>query len=168
MPPEIHLLSLIGLTLLQVQTTEHIIKLCMTYVLQQEPLTLQLLEAQEEKERHKTLGYFLQELRKRAAISPGFDEALREFLTDRNIFAHDLKEIPGWDLKTDEGRRVAIQWLSGFYARTSHVLKVFSGLVMLWQKQTGYSDWTDDEHPFFKEVEENYTILARLTFAAKD
>jgi hypothetical protein len=168
MLPQIELLSRIGITLLQVQATEHLIKLCMTYVLQREPLSLEQLEAGEEKERYKNLGYFLQELRKRAAIAPEFDEVLRKFLKQRNMFAHNLNEVPGWDVNTDEGRKLGLESLRDFYATTSHVLKVFSGLVRLWEKQSDYPVPPAGDHPFFIEVDEVYTLLARMIFAPKE
>ena len=64
-------LMAMGIAVLMLQTTEKVIRLCMTLVLQKRaPLTLEALQEQEETERNKTLGYFLAELRKRADGHP--------------------------------------------------------------------------------------------------
>lgn len=56
-----------GVAVLLLQTAEHLIRVCMTFVIQKgSPLTLETLQSQEEDERNRTLGYFLAELRKRA------------------------------------------------------------------------------------------------------
>ena len=78
-PLEKNLLASIGAALVMLQTTEKVIKLCMTLVLQKSnSLTLESLQHQERIERKKTLGYFLAELRKRADLAPEL-RCLRSF-----------------------------------------------------------------------------------------
>lgn len=86
-----------GVALLLLQTSERVIRLCMTLVLpKHEAITLELLQQQEESERCRTLGYFLTELRKRVDIDAQFDLLLIDFLKNRNDFIHDLSRVPDW------------------------------------------------------------------------
>ena len=119
-----------GVAVLKLQTTEKVIRLCMTLVLQKgSPLTLEALEEQNEFEKNKTLGYFLSELRKRADIHDGFDALLEEFLKNRNDFVHDLSRVPGWQLGSLEQTAKAKQFVHHLIEQSDAVLKVF--LVLL-------------------------------------
>jgi hypothetical protein len=66
-------LALLGATLMLVQTAEGVLKTCMTYALPKGgSLTLELLERQTAEEAKKTLGYFLDQLRRPADVLPEF------------------------------------------------------------------------------------------------
>jgi hypothetical protein len=87
-------LEAMGVALFMLQSAEKVIRLCTTFVLQKSsPLTLDLLQQQEESERAKTLGYFLSELRKRVSVHESFDSLLTDFLNNRNDFIHDLSRV---------------------------------------------------------------------------
>jgi hypothetical protein len=167
MLPQIELLSRLGLCLLQLQATEHVIRLIIQLVLPPTRLSLEKLEALEEKERTKNLGYFLGQLRMRAEIDPDFDKVLKDFLKDRNTLIHNLNEVQGWDLNTEEGWKICNAWLDGFYSRADHVLKVFSGLVRAWEEQNKFPKSPHDDHKYFKELDDGYTFLAKVIFSAK-
>jgi hypothetical protein len=100
-------------------------------------ITAEQLVAQSESERKRTLGYFLAELRKRAELDQHFDAALAEFLRRRNILAHRLSDIPGWDAGTHQGIYVGRRFINELLEMNHEVLKVFAGLVRAWQIQTG-------------------------------
>jgi hypothetical protein len=75
------LLIMVGQLVLISQTTEKAIKLCMTSVLQKyPPLTFEKLQVQQKKERRSSLGYFLNELKKRASVEENFESLLDEYL----------------------------------------------------------------------------------------
>jgi hypothetical protein len=59
--------------------------------------------AQSNTEQKKTLGYFLAELRKRVDLDVHFDRTLAEFLRRRNLLAHHLSDLPGWNTDTAHG-----------------------------------------------------------------
>jgi len=154
-------LEAMGIALLLMQNAERVIRLCMTFVLQkQPPLTLDLLQNQEESERAKTIGYFLSELRKRANIEESFDLLLKDFLKNRNDFIHDLSRIPKWGLRTPERSATSLQFLHLLIQQTDEVQKVFVGLVLAWQEQAGLTEPPLPEHEWFLEVDAAYKPLA--------
>ena len=162
-------LMAMGIAVLMLQTTEKVIRLCMTLVLQKRaPLTLEALQEQEETERNKTLGYFLAELRKRADIHDGFDLLLRDFLKNRNDFIHDLSRVPDWGLGSPAQTEKAKQFIHQLIQQSERVLKVFLGLVGAWQDQIGIPDSSLPNHAWFTEIETIYKPLANQVFFAKD
>jgi len=158
-----------GVATLMLQTTEKVIRLCMTLVLQKHaPLTLEALQEQEESERNKTLGYFLAELRKRADIHEGFDVLLKDFLKNRNDFIHDLSRVPDWGLGSPTQTAKANQYVHQLIQQSERVLKVFLGLVGAWQDQIGMPQSSIPNHAWFAEIETIYKPLANHVFSAKD
>jgi hypothetical protein len=61
------------------------------------PITAEQIIAQSNAEQKKTLGYFLAELRKRVDLDVHFDRTLAEFLRRRNLLAHHLSDLLGWN-----------------------------------------------------------------------
>jgi len=158
-----------GVTVLLLQTTEKVIRLCMTLVLQkQAPFTLEALQEQEKAERTKTLGYFLAELRMRADIHDGFDALLEEFLQNRNDFIHDLSRVPGWGLDSPEQTAKAKRFIDQLIQQSEAVQKVFFGLISAWQEQVGMPKLALPNHEWFAEIEAVYKPLADKIFFAKD
>jgi hypothetical protein len=121
----------IGLTLLQVQVTEHILQWCIGVVRLSEH-TWQEIERLETKERKKTLGYFVAELRKIIDIDQEFEAVLMEFVDRRNTFVHHLKQVPGYNLKDEAGLNAAMSFVTDLFARAVHVRKTlwaFGGIL---------------------------------------
>src|SRR5438128_11469036 len=95
-PEQKDILARVGMAMVTLQTVEQLIRLVTTYVIQgPEPLTLEYLQSLDRKERNKTIGFLLCELRKRVELDDTFDDTLRRFLDMRNTFIHNLDEIPG-------------------------------------------------------------------------
>jgi len=158
-----------GVAVLLLQTSEKVIRTCMTYVLQKKtPLTLESLHAQEKSERKKTLGYFLDQLRLRADIQVGFDALLEEFLTNRNYFVHDIWRVPGWGLESPEQTVKAKQFVSTLIEQSEAVTKIFLGLISAWQKQVGVPMNDLSDHEYFPEIDNIYRPLVSQLFMAKD
>ena len=53
--------------------------------------------------RAKTVGYLLHELRARVGIDDTFESVLSKFLAMRNTVVHNIDEIPGWSLDSEDG-----------------------------------------------------------------
>ena len=162
-------LEAMGVALLTLQTAEKVIKLCTTFVFQKSsPLTIDILQQQEESERTKTIGYFLSELRKRVSVHESFDSVLRDFLKNRNDFIHDLSRVPKWDFHTGETSIEAKRFVFALIQQTETVLKVFSGLILAWQEQIGMSEPPRPDHDWFAEVERKYKPLVNDLFNERD
>ncbi len=158
----------IGAALVFVQSAEQVIRLCMIFVLQKDsPLTIEKLEKQTREERKKTLGYFLGELRKRADLDESFDALLEEFLEERNILVHNVDDVPGWNLQTTEGRKIASAFVDGFIRKTVEILKVFAGLIRSWQEQTNFDVSVPTAEEFFAEIDTDYKSLVDDIFFEK-
>lgn len=168
-PLRIDLMARIGVVLLNVQTTELALRLITTYVLQKSsPITAEQLIAQSNAEQKKTLGYFFTELRKRADIDVHFDNTLTEFLRRRNVLAHSLSDIPGWNTDTRHGIYVGRRFINELHDLNNEVLKVFGGLIRAWQVQAGDNNIGVPDHPIFKEIDTKYVPLVDSLFSAKE
>jgi hypothetical protein len=105
------MLTAVGLCLMIVQAAERALQFSLNTIFEDEVAAqramLELVEGQK-----PTLGYFLKELRTRVKLERTFKDKLYRFLKLRNIFIHNVKEVPGgWNLKTVEGRQVAFEFL---------------------------------------------------------
>ncbi len=157
-----------GVAVLLVQTTERVIRLCMTLVLPKDaPLTFEKLQQQKESERNKTLGYFLSELRKRVDLDEHFDLLLKEFLKNRNDFIHDLDRVPGWGFSKPQNVVASKKFVYQLIHQADNVTKVFSGLIRAWQEQTKM-DIPGPEHEYFDEIDKTFKPIVDRIFFAKD
>jgi hypothetical protein len=158
----------IGAALCLVQTAEEVIRTCITYVLPKtSPLTIEDLERQTNAERKKTLGYFLGELRKRADLDEDFDALLASFLENRNTLVHRIGEVPGWTLRTAEGRKIASIFAGRLLTETLEVIKIFAGLLSAWQEQTKIDMPFPRDNELGAEIEEKYKTLVDDVFFEK-
>jgi hypothetical protein len=126
---QLEFLARIGVALLQIQQTERVLKTCTRHVLGRLGTTWEMIEAQGEVERNKTLGQLLVELRKRINVNPEFDDVLKSFLQDRNTFIHNLSKVPHFSLESDEGMKAGLDFISKLTQRAEHVRNVLAGLV---------------------------------------
>lgn len=151
----------IGEILLFLQVTEKAIRITMTYAIQKDQsgpgMTYDQIVAQEKIERRKTLGYFLSQLRSRVSLDVKFDEELATFLELRNQFVHHLSSVPGWDLDTTEGLKVAHEHLTKVLRYSSYTLMVFSGIVRNWQRQTGVEPISPEFDSLKEFIDTHYT-----------
>ena len=164
---ETEIYAMIGATLIHLQYTEQSIRRCMTFVFQEgSGITLEELETQLSKERKKTIGYFLGELRKRAELHPSFDKVLDDFLECRNKFVHNIESVPGWDLDSAEGKKSARMFISRVFNLSNKMLLTFSGFLRAWQKQVGLDvPMPPGSEEFFKAVDQDCTpMINHLVF----
>ncbi|WP_340189945.1 hypothetical protein [Brevundimonas vesicularis] len=150
-----------GDTLLSIQSFERALRLILTFVIQKSgaPLTLESLQAQEEAERSKTVGYFLAQMRKRVSIHPDVDETMKAFLRNRNIFVHDLTKVTGWALDTPEGLIIANDFLSDLQTDALWLYFWLAGLLRDWSQQIGLQTEFDD-HEAMRLIDETFRPLA--------
>jgi hypothetical protein len=136
-------LSSIGGALLATQTTERMISLCLTHILQLDgPLTLGTLERT--KTRKRTLGQILERMRDQIDLEDRFDAILSEFLESRNLLAHRLSDVPGWGLNDPAGIASAHRFLNRLFALNNKITGTFGGLARAWARANGY--------PLFPEI----------------
>jgi hypothetical protein len=164
-PSQDEVLKVVGSSLLLLQTVEHILALVMSFVFQKPNLTPQKLFEESQKNSKRTAGYLLTELHKRVDVHPGFDKTLILYLESRNTFVHRLGDIPGWDLGSPTGRRVAMTFLMDLVRRSTRVLFVFGALARLWAKEAKIK--VDFDHEFLQELEAKYGPLVDVIFSEK-
>ena len=146
-------------------------RLCTTFVFQgQTPLTLDTLEALEQAERRKTIGQLCNTLRQRVELRVDFESLLANFLEQRNRLIHRTFDIPGWNLRTAEGRTVAKSFADGVLVQANSLLYVFAGLVRAWQTRSGLGGppIPPDAEDFFTTLDRHYVPLIDALVAAKD
>lgn len=157
--PGVH--ARMGDTLLSIQSFERGLRLILTFVIQKNgaPLTLESLQAQEEAERSKTIGYFLAQMRKRVSIHPDVDDTMKAFLRKRNIFVHDVTKVIGWSLDTPEGLSIANDFLSDLQTDALWLYFWLAGLLRDWSQQIGLETEFDD-HEAMRLIDETFRPLA--------
>ena len=135
--------------------------MCIQIVLPGEPLrTIEDLHALEERERKKTLGYFMNALRTRVNVQPAFDAALAIFLEDRNTFVHNMAQFSKWQPRTEEGCRECSSLLDLLDQRTQVVMNVFTGLLRAWETQNGTRITIPGYEAEFERIERQFIPLA--------
>lgn len=130
---QIRTLALIGVCHLVVQQAERVLAGAVEVVLK-DPTAPKLME-QTEYERNRTLGAVLKELKSRARVKPKFKDKLYRFLKMRNTFVHNVNEAPGWNLSTDEGARVAAEFIVELLMLAFTVTGVFMCLFTVSAKE---------------------------------
>jgi hypothetical protein len=164
------IVTFIGMALLVVQATEQIIRLVTTHVIPgPSPLTFESLRSRSRDARNRTIGFLLGKLRERVDLDETFDECLRRFLEMRNTFIHNLDEVPGWSLDTEQGCTVAEAFLVEFFQVIDIVQNVFLGLIRSWQEQVDMSHigFPTAGHPWFAEIDAKFKPLAERIFFSK-
>lgn len=152
-----------GLALVFLQTTEQLIRKCLTYVFPPDGgVTLEMLE-QVGKRKH-TLGKFLCELRKRVDIDDQFDSILDEFLDMRNKLIHRLEDVPGWSLDNDDGLKIARHFVDRLLIIDQKVRGVFVTLLVTWAREAHIT--TPVDHVFVNT--EVYRNIVTALFLEKE
>lgn len=133
------LCAFIGLTLVELQGVEKLLRSCVGVVFQDaegNPLD----DLRDPRKRKKTLGYFLTVLRQKATIDPTFDEVLGNFLKRRNEFVHDLLGNKLFRLTSVDGRRHIRMFLDRLRSEMDIVGKVMMGALMVWVDPEKFQD----------------------------
>jgi hypothetical protein len=161
-------LELIGMCLLSVQQAEHAISSAVESILDRPDL---MLTEQSEFERKQALGDFLKRLKRRVKVEYGLKERLFRFLEMRNTFVHNLSEVPGWDLNTEEGRKVARMFLAELAVTAIAITLLFTTLFSVSAKdEYGKDLFTQEEkreHEMIELMEKHFGATARKILAGR-
>lgn len=165
-PDPENIYSIIGLTLVYLQSLERNIRFCTTFVLQGDAeLNWHRLQNIEKDEGKKALGYFVGKVRERAMLHPSFDELITSVLRDRNDFVHNMDKIPGWSLNTPEGTDVALAYALSLIRRAHRVNEILAALLLQWQVQANiHVETTADQDAYFQEIDRRYGHLVGPLF----
>jgi hypothetical protein len=158
-PTEEAVLAEIGRTLLLIQPTEPLFNFIADAVIPDLPFTEEGLKGLSIGK--QTFGVVKSRLEKKGInFDPVFLGALDKFINDRNKFVHRVHDIPGWNLKTPEGRIKAFCFLKFLQTRNIELRQVLLGLLMEYDKKHLYGVFgkTLKEHglwpqaPFYHQV----------------
>lgn len=158
-------LALIGLALLSAQATEQLLKSIMIMLVPEKPLTsIEQLTESFDAEAKRTFGQMIFKLRERTNLEPGFDDRLRKLLSTRNIIAHDIKKLPGYDMATSEGRRAGSDALVEFIEENEFFSMRLLGIMRGWANHVGMSppEGTPDE--VLRELDEQHVPAVSALF----
>src|SRR5260370_35631800 len=99
-------LQLIGIGLIGLQYTEHLLDICLRLVLSDDESRLRLdWETIGILQGRATLGILLKRLQEKVNVHPDLEICLGEFLEKRNRFVHRLLEIPEFHLSAGPGHQ---------------------------------------------------------------
>ena len=94
-----------------------------------------------------------------------FDRTLAEFLRRRNLLAHNLSDLPGWDTNTVHGIYIGRCFINELIEMNNEVLKVFTAVVRAWEIQV--LNERPEVPEFFEAIDEEYVPLINRLFFAK-
>ena len=163
---ERNLLAHLGIALIYVQLAERLIKQTLLFVIQEGvELDYDTMQKQSAFLDRKTLGRLVGILKERADLEENFEALLTRFLDARNILAHDLDRIEGFDHSSPDGISVGHAFLSRLVDDTLRVIKIFSSLNIDWSEETGIAIEHNEKMKQF--VGEDYEGIAEYLFFAK-
>lgn len=149
------LMGLIGMCLLCIQQAERVLSAAVETILDRPDLNL---AEQSEVKQKQTLGDFLKRLKGRVKLEYGLKERLFKFLAMRNTFVHSLSEVPGWDLETEEGRKVARMFIGELAFTALAITSLFTTLFSVSAKDDlGVDLFKEDE----KQIRERVEVLEK-------
>jgi uncharacterized protein YutE (UPF0331/DUF86 family) len=147
----------IGKTLLEIQLAERVLQMCLSYFMPSDSAkTVEVIEAQAEDLRKKTLGDLVVLMRKRIVVADDFDRKLTNFVNDRNALAHRFLKVDGVNLHSDEGLKKGIEFLKALSVRAVDVRKTIQGLMS-----------AIEDAPKGDDESAHYTELAKVIFSAQ-
>ena len=152
----------IGLTLLIVQDFEHVLERALKLVFaDSHELTANIVFKKDK----RSLGRLMIDLRSRASISEDIETWMVDLLEDRNLFAHRLRELEGFDCHTTKGRDAIWGFLGDFYQRLERGILLFTAIHYKHADEIGfdsvlfrYSKHTD----FHKEIARYYPHVGKI------
>jgi hypothetical protein len=166
--PRLRVVSFMGWCLLMVQEAERALARAVETVLDHPDLWL--LE-QSEFERKQTLGDFLKKLKRRVKVEPALKDGLYHFLKMRNTFIHDVAEVPGWDLASEQGRKIAMEFLVELAVASLAVTALFITTFHVGAKIDLGEDFSEraeeSKRQIIEILEKQFGPLARKILAAR-
>ena len=153
----------IGLTLLITQDFEFMLERALKLVFaDSEELTAEIVFKKDK----RSLGRLMTDLRSRASITEDIERWMVDLLEDRNLFAHRLRDLKGFDCHTTKGRDVIWKFLGDYYQRLEKGILLFTAIQYQHADEIGfdsllfrYSKHTD----FHKEIARYYPHTGKIT-----
>jgi hypothetical protein len=140
-------LAAIGTLVVVSQTAERMLKMLLTFVLQDGvPLTYERIMELDEHHRRKTLGYFIREMKKRATFEDSIDSSLERFLANRNRLVHHFDQVSGNDLETPDDIAQVTAFLDQLWQDLESVLLFCSAMLHAWTEETGIAKGSIDQY----------------------
>ena len=129
----------IGLSLIAIQLTEHLIDLALLHVFRENPPTLEEIEHKNSPDyKSKPLGPLLKILRQKAEVDPNFDEEiLTPFLNLRNRFVHRMTIEEGKSFNTDAGKLNALNTAFSMFTACGAVMAAIGIPLSKWLETKG-------------------------------
>jgi hypothetical protein len=171
--PEMRLFAGIGACLAVVQTAERALQSAIETVLDNP--NARLLE-QSEPLRKQTLGDFLKKLKRRVNLPTQVKDKLYAFLKMRNQLVHDFSEIPGWNLRTEEGREAAELFLFELASAAISITGLCTAVFQVWARDECDKEFfgekflevqSEETRQIVKLFEKQFGKLARDILAAR-
>jgi hypothetical protein len=131
-------LQSIGLALFGVQGTEAKLKFLITYIFPKDiDATLKVLHGSDEKQKKKTLGILIENLKQQGDVSEEFQELLSSFLNMRNRFVHGLFLERGYSLGSDEGIKKVEDFIQDLEQKMWFIDSILMGYIVAFSKSFG-------------------------------
>src|SRR5258708_20412919 len=127
-----------------------------------------MLERLEKQERSRTLGRLVKQMQDRVGLHPALNKLLENFVEHRNQLMHRSRDIPGWDLDTEDGRKVAWGFLNQLYKQTLGLFQIFIPFLIAWENQHKLGivkDLPPEMIENFPQITEFTAIADALVFA---
>lgn len=161
----LNMLKWVGMCLLQVQTAERTLETAIEAVLDDPEADLMDQTAPQQKQ---TLGAFIRKLRRRVKVEPALKDKLYRFLEMRNKFVHNVREIEGWNLNTEEGRKIAAGFLSELIVAAMSISLLMATLITKYARQVSPDfQETDEQREFANALEEHFGLKAQVLLDAR-
>jgi hypothetical protein len=130
------LLTSIGVTLLIVQAAERMLGQSLYRIFGlPELVTVQDLERLDSEARRATLGRLVNSVRERVSLDPMFEQALVDFVQDRNVFVHHFGDR--FDLGTSDGFAEAAMFVNRLMRRGMVLCETFAAFLIAFVRRIG-------------------------------
>ncbi|WNJ91779.1 hypothetical protein [Bosea sp. 685] len=125
------LLAAIGLAVVQTQTTERMMNLAFTYILDLGP-TMTLEKLLNLRNKKMTLGQMIDGIQKYVDLNDDFLAVLDEFLDKRNSVIHRFQTIEGISFSSPSGVIAGLDYVERLLSLNKIVLRVLKSLAVHW------------------------------------
>jgi hypothetical protein len=142
--PDKDILVMMGVCLFCIQRTERVLSTSIEHILGQQAGAFAKQSYPEQKQ---TLGELVNRLKRQVKLEPKVKERLYEFLKMRNMLVHNVSEVPGWNLSTNEGQQAAMDFLAELAFSALAIMTLFITVSNAWlREQTGEDIFKKEQH----------------------
>lgn len=146
----------IGILLLLVQDFERLLRFSISVALRdRKDVTIDSLS----KKDRRTMGQFIAQVRADATLSKKVSDLLDRVLKGRNLFAHNLRHQPWFDLTTTKGRDEIWQFFSEFQPVLEEAMTVFAAFALDYGHKVGLKKEIDGmpwQGDFYERLKRDY------------